>query len=66
MILKQIFKTFEGARKRAMFENAHCNGKYHYRVIRFFEGKPDTDPVTGTRWKKYTWRLERVTKKQAT
>jgi len=39
MILKQVFKTPTGANKRARFENTHCNERYHYNVIRFFEGR---------------------------
>jgi len=63
MILKQVFKTAEGARKRAAFENAHCNGKYLYTTVRFFNGKPDTDPIVGYRWRDYTWKLKRKTRK---
>ena len=62
MILKKVFKTPEGAHKRAAFENAHCNGKYHYRSIRFIGDKPDTEPVNVFNWGKYHWRLERTTK----
>ena len=34
MLLKQIFRTYEGALKRATFENAHST-KWAYRVLRF-------------------------------
>lgn len=62
MILKKIFKTLNGAQKRAAFENAHCGGKYHYNVIRFVGDKPDTEHVHVFNWHKYHWRLERTTK----
>ena len=62
MILKKVFKTLNGAQRRAAFENAHCEGKYHYDVVRFVGDKPDIEHVHVLNWHKYTWRLERTTK----
>ena len=62
MILNKVFKTLNGAQKRAAFENAHCGGKYHYSVVRFFKGELDTEPVAVFGWGYYTWRLERKNK----
>ena len=61
MLLKQVFKTSAGAVRRCEFENAHTK-VYHYRVVRFYKGKPDTRadyswPMAAD----YTWRLERTT-----
>jgi len=63
MILKQVFKTAEGARKRAALENARCNGKYIFTPVRFFNDLRDIDLFVDYRWSKYTWRLKRKTKK---
>lgn len=62
MLLKQRFKTWEGAHKRAAFENAHCDKRYHFfSVICNENGEPidhrfphHYDPS-----RKYTWRLEK-------
>ena len=62
MILNKVFKTLNGAQKRAAFENAHCGGKYHYSVVRFYKDQPDTEPVNVLGWGYYTWRLERKNK----
>lgn len=42
MLLAQRFKTFEGACKRAMFENAHS--KTHYYIVTFCGA--DDKPLT--------------------
>lgn len=60
MILAQVFKTGEGATKRAAFETAHCGGKYRYRAVRFYDSRRDGEAFDSLRWKLYTWRLERV------
>lgn len=51
MILKQVFKTLAGAQKRAAFENAHCEGRWIYRVVRF------DDKVSSPTWR--LWRIHR-------
>jgi hypothetical protein len=58
MILKHEFKTFEGARKRAAFENAHCNHLFHYTIVCFRDGVPNARPFDQTA--AYKWRLNRV------
>ena len=62
MILKKVYKTLNGAQKRAAFENAHCGGRYHYSVVRFIGDRVDPDQVNVFYWGKYTWRLKRETK----
>jgi hypothetical protein len=59
--MAQVFKTAEGARKRAAFENAHTK-QWHYAVERWLDGQPDNEPVNGWVWhrKRYTWRLRRT------
>jgi hypothetical protein len=64
MLLTQIFKTIDGAHKRARFENAHCNGRYNYQTVRCIDGKPDPEPFSRERFADYTWRLNRETRKQ--
>jgi hypothetical protein len=59
MLLVQQFKTFEGARKRAAFENAHCERRYRYTVVRCLNGEPDTMSFDKQRFKEYTYRLDR-------
>lgn len=68
-LLAQVFKTSEGANKRAAFENAHhparrmSDGKqaYIFKVERWVDGQPDDGPVNGQLWhqKRYTWRIRR-------
>lgn len=59
MLLKQEFKTLAGAQKRAAFENAHCEGRWTYSVVRCVEGDRDLAEFNVLRFSKYTWRLER-------
>lgn len=63
MIRAQEFKSFDGACKRARFENAHCNGRYHYSAVRFLNGQLDAAPFDASKFKAYTWRLQRETRK---
>lgn len=56
MLLKQEFKTFDGAQRRAAFENAHSKLS-RFTVVRCVNGVPDTDPHDASKYKKYTWRL---------
>lgn len=58
--LAQVFKSYDGAQKRAKFENAHCDGKYIYTPIRFRCGEVDGEPMVQERWLEYTWRLLRT------
>jgi hypothetical protein len=59
MLRKQEFKTLAGAQKRAAFENAHCDKRYHYAVVRCVAGVPDTDSFNILRYSRYTWRIEK-------
>jgi hypothetical protein len=59
MIRKQEFKTLAGAQKRAAFENAHCDKRYNFTVVRFVEGERDTREFNILRFSRYTWRIER-------
>jgi hypothetical protein len=59
MLLKQQFKTWEGARKRAAFENAHCERRFTFLVVRCVNGEPDPnnfEPIIMDMGR-YTWRL---------
>ena len=59
MLLKQEFKTLEGAAKRARFENAH-SAKHWFRVVRCrTDGNPDPYPYDHTGTIKYVWRLSK-------
>jgi hypothetical protein len=62
MILAQVFKTPEGAMKRARFENAHCNRKYTFETVRCLNEQPDPAPFSADslRRREYTWRIERT------
>jgi hypothetical protein len=62
MILAQVFKTSEGARKRAAFENAHRtpgNRNMRYGVVRFFRNQLDREALQESRYPDYTWRIEK-------
>jgi hypothetical protein len=59
MIRKQVFKTLAGAQKRAAFENAHCDKRYSFTVVRFVEGERDTREFNILRFSRYTWRIEK-------
>ena len=59
MILTQVFKTGDGASKRATFETRHS--KTHvFRVIRFIDGRKDDADFSRENWSRYTWRLEKI------
>jgi hypothetical protein len=61
MFLTQEFKTYEGARKRADFENAHCDKRWHYMPVRFVVGDNEPDKAkyedTARVLGHYIWRL---------
>jgi hypothetical protein len=59
MLLKQQFKTMEGARKRAAFENAHCDRRFIFTPVRCVNGAPDPNPFEGNLMGLYTWRLKK-------
>jgi hypothetical protein len=61
-LLKERYKTYEGARKRAAFENGLARGEfergdkakhYHYSIV---------ESSTGERSDGYSWRVERSIK----
>jgi hypothetical protein len=60
MLLAQVFKTREGADKRAMFETAHSN--FLYASVRCIgpDSAPDSAPFDAKKFKHYTWRIERL------
>ena len=69
MSLKQVFKTYEGACKRAAFENAHRqqrrdNVNFRFFVVRCRDGKPDG--AAFDRAVKYDYRIERTLSDHAT
>jgi hypothetical protein len=59
MILRQEFKTGEGARKRATFENAHSR-THTYTVIRYKDGLIDLAAFDRDSHKDYTWRVQKL------
>lgn len=59
MLLVQQFKTLEGARKRAAFENAHCNARYRFTIVRCLKGEPDTFTFVPNNFSEYTFRLKK-------
>lgn len=73
MLLKQVFKTWEGAAKRAGFErliakSKHNSGRsnvnWRYFVVRCINGVPD-----GNAWNsavKYDYRIERTVNEHPT
>ena len=60
MLLKQEFKTLEGAQKRAAFETAHCGGRWTYSSVRCLGGNRDLEEFDPNIFPQYTWRLERT------
>lgn len=62
MILKQIFRTYEGARKRTNFENAHSDTHVFF-MVRFLNDKEDLNAFDSTLFKNYTWRIRKEKKK---
>lgn len=61
MILAKVYKTSDGAYKRATFENAHSK-THRYYVVRFLDGEKDHAVLSSTRWTDYTWRVAKVKK----
>ena len=59
MILRQQFKTMEGAMKRAAFENAHSR-THRFAIVRFHVGAVDLLPLSQQRWPWYHWRVEKT------
>jgi hypothetical protein len=61
MLLRQVFKTSEGARKHAAFETNHCGGKFFYYTVRCVgpDNQPDNLEFDVTQYSKYTWRVAR-------
>jgi hypothetical protein len=61
MLLTQVFKTAEGADKRARFETAH-SGRHTFRAVRCIRGEPDAETFDRDRFirEEYTWRLART------
>jgi hypothetical protein len=62
MILVQVYKTFEGARKRAGFESAHSKTHW-FKTVRFLDGKrDDSRTIDNFAWGAglYTWRVEKT------
>lgn len=59
MILAQVFKTGEGARKRAAFETAHSK-THTFRAVRFHDGQLDSQPFQAAEIGAYTWRVEKT------
>lgn len=59
MILKQVFKTSEGARKRCAFENRH-SADYTYEPVRMYKGLIDSEEFKRERFADYTWKINRV------
>jgi hypothetical protein len=59
VLLRRKFKTFDGARKRAAFESAHCGDRWVYEPVRCIDGKPDPQPFDVNKLRRYTWRLNR-------
>jgi hypothetical protein len=60
MILAKKYKTHEGAAKKAAFENAHPtpgNANFHYSVVRFIDGKPDTALFDKAKAGRYHWQI---------
>jgi hypothetical protein len=62
MLYRQVFKTYEGARKRAAFERAHAgdrgNVNYRFYIVRCdLDGRPDGAPYHFG--KRYCYRIER-------
>lgn len=64
MLYQQIFKTYDGATKRAAFERAHVkdgqrgNVNYRFFVVRCVDGKPDG--AMFDRRVKYNYRIEKT------
>jgi len=64
MLYKQVFKTLEGAEKRAAFERAHVrdgqrgNVNYRFFVIRCRDGVPDELPFDSK--VKYDYRIQKT------
>jgi hypothetical protein len=63
--MRQVFKTLEGALKRASFENAHCGGRWRFHAVRCLpDGQLDESEFV--RGQNYTYRLRREKRAAAT
>lgn len=60
-LFAQVFKTYDGAAKRAAFENRHKKSGLRYCVVRFRDGVRDEGKLDTSVWQagEYTWRIER-------
>jgi hypothetical protein len=64
MLYRQIFKTLDGATKRAAFERAHAkdgergNVNFRFFVVRCIDGKPDHQAFN--RATVYNYRIEKT------
>ena len=56
----------DGARKRAAFENAHCNQRFHFIVTRCVNGEPDPEDFRSDHFAQYTWRLKKDRRHEST
>lgn len=54
MIYRQVFKTLEGAQKRVDFENAHCRGRYRFRIAPKHDGTFTSAGQSGFQLKRLT------------
>ena len=59
MLLKQSFKSLSGAQRRAAFENAHCDRKFVFTLVRCVGDEPDTLAFTRERYGLYRWRIKK-------
>lgn len=61
MIYKQVFKTSDGAAKKARFLSAHNRNKaaWYFADVRFRDGVRDESAFDAAAWRRYTWRIER-------
>jgi hypothetical protein len=59
MIMRQVFKTSEGARKHALFETNHCGNRWLYVPVRCLGASPDRAEFDPSKFKHYTWKIER-------
>lgn len=59
MRLAQVFKTYEGALKRARFETAHSHPKFVYGVVKVSDAEcGDTYRITRHTLPRALWRIK--------
>ncbi len=58
MLLKQVFKSWEGVSRRVDFENAHSK-THRFSKVRFWKGQLDINPMQKERFADYTWQIEK-------